>query len=98
MQQTFVLRTQKKCAKKAATSLQVRRKKSLFLNLSFCCLETGLKPFLFMIAIVQIAGLQCVSEISSLKSSTILSMLSFLNNSTKTGFDIKHVFLYQLQN
>jgi hypothetical protein len=56
---TFVLRTQKslpksrpkkvskKVDKKASKKQQERRQKSLFLNLSCCCLETGLKPFLF---------------------------------------------------
>jgi len=49
---SFVLRTQKsakksrpkKVGKKVAKKQQERQQKSLFLNLSSCCLETGLKP------------------------------------------------------
>jgi len=37
----------KKSAKKAAKKEEERHHKSLFLNLSCCCLETGLKPVLF---------------------------------------------------
>jgi len=60
---SFVLHTQKstpksrpkkvgkKVAKKVARKRQERWQKSLFLNLSCCCLETGLKPFLFMLCL-----------------------------------------------
>jgi len=41
----------KKAAKKQEQRRQERRQKSLFLNLSCCCLETGLKPVLLLLKI-----------------------------------------------
>jgi len=39
--------TQKRRQKRRHKKQQERQQKSLFLNLSCCCLETGLKPVLF---------------------------------------------------